>query len=159
MNQGDVMAKIGQKFMAVLRSGPGTRLLLLLFLALVIGVVFVGLTDAPGYILGYLATVVIFILIVRGWRSVWSFVILMVGSFAGGVLLSGLYVEVISRVAVYFWGPGAPVSLPMRIIETIVANIILFAGPVGLVFGFAGALGLGIFRLLRLRTRPLADDT
>lgn len=154
------MARMGRKVMALLRSGPGTRLLLLLFAALVIGVIFVGLRDPPGYILGYLATAVIFLLAVRGWRSIWSFVILMLASAAGIIFLAFLYVEVISRIAVWFWGPGAPDSLPMRIIEAVIANVMLFGGPVGLVLGFAGALGAAVLRLLRLRGREgLIEDT
>jgi hypothetical protein len=154
------VVRLKDKVMVLLRSGPGTRLLLVLFAALVLGVIFVGLQDTPGYILGYLATAVIFLVMVRGWRSVWSFVILILASFFGAVLFSGLYVEVISRIAVWFWGFGALNSAPMRIIEAIIANVILFAGPMGLAFGFAGALILGILRLRRLRTRErVAGDT
>lgn len=154
------MAKIVRKLLALLRSGPGTRLLLLLFVVLVCGVIFLGLTDVPGYILGYLATAIIFYLLVRRWRSVWSFVILMLASFAGTVFLAFLYVEVISGIAVFFWGPAAPDSAPMRIIDAIIGNFMLFAGPTGLAFGFIGTLGLGIRRLLGLRPRErVADDT
>ena len=154
------MARVKDRAIALLRSGPGTRILLGLFAALVLGVVFVGLQDSPGYILGYLATAVIFLLLVRGWRNAWSFVVLALVVFLAAVLFSGLYVEVITRVAVWFWGPGALDSTPMRIIEAIVTNVILFAGPVGVVFGFAGALALGIWRLFKLRTRErVADDT
>lgn len=154
------MARIRDRLITLLRSGPGTRWLLILFAVLVLGVIFAGLQDTPGYILGYLATAVIFLVMVRGWRSVWSFIALMLASFAVAVFLAFLYVEVISRIAIFFWGAGAPDSTPMRIIEAVIANLMLFAGPVGLVYGFIGALLLGVWRLLRLRARErFAHDT
>jgi hypothetical protein len=154
------MIGLKEKAMALLRSRPGTRLLLALFAVLVVGVIFVGLQDPPGYILGYLATAVIFLIMVRGWRSPWNFIILVLAIVVGCILLSGLYVEVITRIAVWAGGPGALDKTAMRIIEAVITNLILFSVPVGIVFGVGGAIIVGIRRLLRPRARePVTHDT
>jgi hypothetical protein len=143
------MKGLRQRVADLLRSGPGTRLLLALFAVLVITVVFIGLNDTPGYVVGYLATAIIFLVIVRGWRSIKNYVILFLATFCIGIFLSGFYVEVISRIAVWVWGSGALSSLPMHIIESIISNLILFAGPMGLAFGLVGILALSVLRIVR----------
>jgi hypothetical protein len=145
--------RIKRRILILFRSGPGTRLLLVLFAVLLISVVFIGLNDVPGYVLAYLATTVIFVVMVRRWRSVKNYFILLLATACGIIFLSFLYVEVISRIALWVWGPAALESTPMHIIESVIANLMLFAGPVGLVLGFFGTLALGVRRLVKLRKR------
>jgi hypothetical protein len=152
--------RVKRSLPVLLRSGLATRLLLILFAVLAVSVVFVGLNDTPGFILAYLATTVIFVILVRRWRSIKNYVILFLATFCIGVFLSGLYMEVISRLAVWLWGIGALDSLPLRIIEWIISYVIIFAGPVGLAFGFFGTLALSVWRLVRPRSRlGVADRT
>jgi hypothetical protein len=154
------VARIRRKTLVLFRSGPGTRLLLVLFTVLLVSVVFIGLNDVPGYVLAYLAATVIFVVMVRGWRSIKNYVILLLATAGAIIFLSFLYVEVISRIALWLWGPAASGSTPLRIIEWVITNLMLFAGPVGLVFGFFGTLTLGIWRLVNLRKRVgVVDDT
>jgi hypothetical protein len=151
---------IRRRTLVLFRSGPGTRLLLVLFAVLLVSVVFIGLNDVPGYVLAYLATTVIFVVMVRGWRSIKNYVILLLATVFAIIFLSFLYVEVISRIALWLWGPAASESTPLRIIEWVITNLMLFAGPVGLVLGFFGTLTLGIWRLVKLRKRVgVVDDT
>ena len=150
--------RVKRRLLALFHSGRGTRLLLVLFALLLVSVVFVGLNDVPGYTLAYLATAVLFVAVMRGWRSFKSYLALLLGSAAGIIFLSFLYIEVISRFALRFWGAGALDSLPMHVIESIFTCMILFAGPVGLVFGLFGTLGFGIRRLVRLRKRVGVTD-
>ena len=151
------MGKLKERLLVLLRSGPGTRLLLVLFAVLVIAIIFIGLHDTPGYVLGYLATAILFLVMVRGWRSIKSYVILALATFCIGVFLSALDVEVIMRIAVWNWGPAALYSPPMHIIDAIINYLVMFGGPVGLVFGFVGALVLGILRLVGLRKAEQAE--
>jgi hypothetical protein len=154
------MIGLKDRAIVLLRSRPGTRLLLALFAVLVAGVIFVGLKDPPGYILGYLATAVIFFLMVRGWRSARNFVILVLATVVSCILISGLYVEVVTRIAEWAWGPGVADRTPMRIIEAIITYLLLFGVPVGLAFGIGGAIIVGIRRLLRSRVHePVTHDT
>jgi hypothetical protein len=139
--------KIKGSLLDLLHSGSGVRLLLVIFALLVISIIFVGLNDVPGYVLGYLASSILFLILVRRWRSIKNYVILLLASICGIIFLSFFYVEVISRIAVWLWGPGTPDGLPMRIIEVVVSNIMLFAGPVGVAFGLGGAVLLGVLRI------------
>lgn len=135
---------------ALLRPRQGTRLLLALFCVLVIAVIVIGLDDLPGYILGYLATTVIFFMATRTWRSLKRFLILFAVSFVGAIFLSFLYVEVICRLAAVIGGSQALQSTPIRIIQLIITYIILFAVPVGMFIGIVGSLILSV-RRIRLR--------
>jgi hypothetical protein len=135
---------------ALLKHRQATRVLLVLFFVLVIGVIFIGLVDLPGHILGYLATTVIFIMATRTWRSIKKFLILFVVSFIGAIFLSFIYVEVICRLAAVIGGINALHSAPIRIIQLIITYIILFAVPVGMFIGIFGSLILGVQRI-RLR--------
>ena len=84
----------------------------------------------------------------RKWNSIKRFLLLLTLSIIGIIFLSFLYVEVISRIAVFIGGDDALQNTAVRIIEMIITYIILFGGPVGIFFGFAGTVILGIFRLL-----------
>ena len=142
------MANAAEKLQAVLRFRRGNRILLIVFLLLVISVVIIGLDDIPGFILGYVATTTLFLIMTRKWNSIKRFLLLLTLSIIGIIFLSFLYVEVISRIAVFIGGDDALQNTAVRIIEMIITYIILFGGPVGIFFGFAGTVILGIFRLL-----------
>jgi hypothetical protein len=134
------------KLSALIGLKHGTGILLTVFGVLIISVVFVGLDDVPGYILGYLATSIIFYIAVRGWRTVKRFLILFVVAILGAIFLSFFYVEVISRIAIIIGGAGALESTPMEVIEAIITYLILFATPVGILMGIVGSITLGIRR-------------
>lgn len=160
MKRENAVARIKQRLLVLFRSGPGMRLLLVLFGMMVVTVVFIGLDDIPGYVLAYLATSILFVMLVHGWRSIKNYVILLLATLCGIIFLSFFYVEVISRFVRWLWGVGALESTPMRIIEWVISNVMLFVGPVGVVFGFFGALILGIRRLVKPRKRAdLAGHT
>jgi hypothetical protein len=134
------------KLSALIGLKHGTGILLAVFCVLIIGVVFIGLDDVPGYILGYLATTIIFYLAVRSWRTIKRFLILFVVAILGAIFLSFLYVEVISRIAIMIGGAGALESTPMEVIEAIITYLILFVAPLGILTGIVGSITLGIRR-------------
>jgi hypothetical protein len=137
-----------------------TIVLLAVFLVLVIGILFIGLNDAPEYILGYLATTVLFFIFIRRWRKIKSFIILFAVTLFCILFLSLLYVEVVCRLAEWIGGITALNSAPMAIITMVITYVILFGGPVGMFAGIAGAATLGIFRLISHRNRKkTADNT
>ncbi len=152
------MDKVKTRILSLLRFGLGTRLLLSLFGVLVIIIIFIGLDDIPGYTLAYLATAVIFLIMVRGWRSIKNYVILLLGSFCGVIFLSFLDVVVIAGLACWIWGPEVVGSTPLRVIDWIIGNIVLFGGVVGLAYGFIGVLVLGILRLVRPKKHDRATN-
>jgi len=142
--------KIAAKLSALMRFRQGTRVLLVVFLILLISILFVGLDDLLGYILGYLATAVLFIMATRTWRSIRRFLALFFVSLIGIIFLSFFYVEVICRLAVMIGGAGALQGTPLDVVEMIITYVILFAGAVGMVFGILGTVILGILRLATL---------
>ncbi len=147
------------KLSALIRLNHGTLALFIIFGALFISVLFIGLDDVPGYILGYLATTVLFFLLTRNWRTVRRFLILFAVSLIGIIFLSFLHVEVICRVAVMVAGVSVLQSPLLGTIEVIITYIILFAGPVGMFFGIVGAITLGIMRLTAMRSRNTAANS
>ena len=147
------------KLSALIRRYHGTLALFIMFGALVISVLFVGLDDVPGYILGYLATTVLFFIVTHNWRTVRRFLILFAVSLIGIIFLSFLYVEVICRVAVMVAGVSVLQSPLLGIIEVIITYVILFGGPVGMFFGIVGVITLGIMRLTAMRSRNSAANT
>lgn len=148
-----------QKLSAPPGSRRGTIILLAVSVILVISVLIIGLNDAPGYILGYLATIVLFFTITRNWRKIKSFIILFSVSLVGIFFLSFLYVEVIYRLAEWIGGINALHGVPMDIITTVITYVILFGGPVGMFAGIAGMVTLGVFRLISLRNRKKIAHT
>ncbi len=135
------------KLSALIGLKHETGILLAVFCVLVIGVVFIGLNDVPGYILGYLATTIVFYIAVRGWRTIKRFLILFAAAILGAIFLSFLYVEIISRIAIMVGGAGVLESAPMQVIEVVITYIILFATPLGILTGIVGSITLGIRRL------------
>jgi hypothetical protein len=131
----------------------GNRLLFALFCALVISVLFVGLDNGTGYVLAYLASLVLFFIWTCSWRSIKRFAIMFIVSLVGIFFLSFLYVEVISRLAIMVGGFDALSSTAFRVIELVITYVIMFAGPIGLFYGIVGALTLGIIRLTAMRRR------
>jgi hypothetical protein len=117
-----------------------TWALLAVAAALVVAVVIVGLNDVSGYILGWLATAIIFFTVTRTWRRIRWFLILLAASFLGIIFLSFLYMEVISRLAVMIGGDAALESLQMRVVQMIITYLIIFAGAMGMFVGVAGSL-------------------
>ena len=139
--------EIMQRLLTLKNSRLTTRVLLGLFAALIVCVVFVGLDNATGIILGWLATAFLVAAIVRNWQKIWYFLVLLVVAVVGAIFLSFLYVEVALPVAGWIWGADAPQSVPWRIFHVIISNIILLFTPVGIIIGLVGSIWLGVSRL------------
>jgi hypothetical protein len=148
-----------QKFSALKNSLRPTRTLLILFAVLVICVVFVGLDNATGIILGWLATASLMTAIVRKWRKIWYFIILILVAFIGAIILSFFYVEVALPIAEWFGGINASQSTAWRVFHVIVSDVILLFTPVGIFIGIVGTVWLCILRLVALRHNHRADST
>ena len=147
------MQRIVQRLSALKNSRLATRILLALFAALAICVIFVGLDNPTGIILGWLATATLITELTRKWRKIRYFLILLFASFIGAIILSFLYVEVAFPLAEWFGGVNASQSTAWRIYHVIVSNIILLFTPVGIVIGIVGAIWLDITRLMALQKR------
>jgi hypothetical protein len=142
------------------KSRRGTIILLTVFAILVICIFIIGLSDAPGYIIAYLATSVLFFTFIRKWRKIKNFIILFAVTLFCIFFLSFMYVEVIYRLAEWIGGITALNSTPMAIITMVITYVILFGGPVGMFAGIAGTVTLGVFRLVSLKKRRnLAHST
>jgi len=145
--------RIIQRLSALKNSRLATRVLLALFAALAICVIFVGLDNPTGIILGWLATVILLAELTRRWRKISNFLILLFASFIGAIILSFLYMEVALPFAEWIWGINAPQSTPWRIFHVIVTDVILLFTPMGIFVGIVGTILLGILRLVALRKR------
>jgi hypothetical protein len=138
------MKKTGEIRARLTRLRPRNRVLLLVLLLLVAAIIFIGLDDLPGYILAYLATGIIFFMATRHWQRARNYLVLLAASVFGIIFLSFWYVEIISRLAIAIGGEAAVEGLAVHIIELIFTYVILFGGPVGILFGIAGAIILGL---------------
>jgi hypothetical protein len=144
------MMKIKAKLSALIRIPKLTRLLLAVFCVLVISVVFVGLDNAPGIVLGWLATAALLTELTRRWRKVRNFLILGFASFVGAIFLSFLHEVVVYPLAGIIGGASALQSRSLGVFHEAVSLIILFFTPVGIFFGIMGAITLVISRLIML---------
>jgi len=153
-----IVFKIKDKFSGLLRFPRRNRLYMVSFIILVLSAVLVGLDNPTGIILGWLAVTVLLVAMVRKWRKPWYFLILLVGSFTGAIILSGFYQEVCKPLAELIGGINATDSIAWRIFHVIVSNVILLAVPIGMLFGVMGFIILGAFRLFTLIRRSRIPD-
>jgi hypothetical protein len=130
------------------RFSPGG---VLLFIILALGAFFAGFDNEVGIIMGYIAAAVLMVELTHRWRKIWSFVVLMVVSFVGGIILAFLQEEVVYPLVALLGGPGAIDNIAVVIFHEAVSLTILFFGPVGIIFGFFGAIILSIVRLVKIR--------
>lgn len=140
-------------------SRLATRILLALFTVLVVGIVLIGLDNATGIVLGWLATVALIMSMARKWRKIRYFIILLFATFLGAIFLSFLYVEVALPLAGWLGGANATQSTAWRIYHVLVSNIILLFTPMGMLIGIVGIIWLGILRLAALRKRGHTENT
>ena len=113
---------------------------------LVICVVFIGLANETGIILGWLAAATLLLSIAHRWRKTWYFLILLFASFLGAIFLSFLYVEIAQPLAELVGGVDAVQSAGWRVFHVIISNIILLFAPTGIVIGFFGTIVLLVIR-------------
>jgi len=151
--------KLIKKFSDLKNSRRTTRVLLALFLALIICIVFVGLDNPTGIILGWVAVTLLLTALVRGWRKIRNFLILLFVSFVGAIVLSFLYMEVALPLTGWFGGTDATQSVPWRIFHVIISDVILLFTPTGIFVGIVGSVWLGISRLSNLRKRDCTGAT
>jgi hypothetical protein len=134
-------------------SSRVTRVLLILFFVLVIAAVFIGLQITTGFIICYLAVIVLTIELTRRWRRVRNFIILGLVAFFGSVFLAFLHQEVVFPLAGFIGGTTVVDSTPLQLYHDITSGIILFFGPVGILVGFFGSIILVVWRLIGLAAR------
>ena len=131
-----------------LKSWPvTTRILVSLFVLLALCVVFIGLDNVPGLILGMAAAAMLTLEFTRRWRRIRRFLFLAGGSFLASVILSGLYTEVALPLAERIGGPFATESTGWLVYHAIVSYGIFLIAPGCIVVGMAGALVLAIMRV------------
>jgi hypothetical protein len=137
-----------------------TRILLAVFLLLAISLVFIGMDNETGIIVGWMAAAALIAELTRRWRRPLYFFILGIGSFAGVIFLAFLHEEVVYPLVDWLGGAGALQSLPLRIFHEAISFIILFFGPTGIVIGILGGAVLLIIRLInRLNSRKVPGKT
>ncbi len=141
------------KLAALIHLSKMTCTLLAIFCVLVISVVFVGLDNAPGIILGWLATTVLLTELTRRWRKVRNFLILGFASFIGAILFSFIYQVVVYPLAGILGGDAALQSRALDVFHEAISLLILFVTPVGMFIGVVGAVTLVILRLITLLSK------
>lgn len=147
------MQKIKQKLSRLRNFRLAARVLLALFGALIICVIFVGLDNSTGIILGWLAAAALIMSVAHKWRKIWYFLILLAGSIVGAIILSALYMEVALPLAGWFGGVNVTQGVAWRVFHVVVSNVILLFTPMGIIIGIVGTIWLGILRLVALRER------
>jgi hypothetical protein len=135
-----------------------SRLSLILAAVLVIAVIFYGLHDV-GLLLGYIATAIVMIELTRRWRRIRSFLILFLASFLGIIFLAFLHEVIAVPFINWLLWPGAENSPGFRIFSDIISLMMIFLCVVGMVIGIAGAVILGIWRLVSGKSKPTTSPT
>jgi hypothetical protein len=151
------LSKIKNRTLAVLRL-PRNRPYLISFLILIFSAILIGLNNPTGIIVGWLAVSVWIVGLARRWWTPWYFLILLVGSVLGAIILSFLYMVVALNLAEWIGGANATDSTAWHVFHMIISNLILLVVPMGLLFGVTGFIILGIFRLFGLIRRKHTND-
>jgi len=153
------LTKIKNRVLAVLRL-PRNRPYLISCLILIFAAILIGLDNPTGIIVGWLAVLVSLVALARRWWTPWYFLILVVGSFLGAIIISFFYMDVALPIARWIGGANADNSNAWRVFHMVISNLILLFVPMSLLFGTVGFVVLGIFRLFRLiRRRYSAHNT
>jgi hypothetical protein len=147
------------KYSTLMGTRRATIALFTVFFLLVLVILVIGLNHVAGIICGNLAVGMLYIVMTRRWWRIRNFIILFFTAMVGIIALSGLYVEVIWRIAVAIGGTGVAENTAFRILDFIITNLILLAGPSGMLVGLVGATALGIIRLSTLRKKKTAQST
>jgi hypothetical protein len=153
----NAVSKIKNRILAVLRL-PRNRPYLISFLILIFAAILLGLNNPTGIIVGWLAVSVWIIGLAHKWWTPWFFLILLVGSVIGAIILSFFYMVVAMNLAEWLGGANATESATWHVFHMVISNLILLVVPMGLLFGVTGFIGLGAFRLFRFVRRKLTSD-
>ncbi len=113
----------------------------LVFVVLVIAVIFIGLDNVPGIILGFLAPLLLGFMLTRGWRKIRSFLILFAVCLVGIMFLSFFHEFVFGLVMmsgeISAWQKPA-----LDVFHMVISLVVAFACPVGMLIGLVGSLVL-----------------
>lgn len=156
---GDKDKDMAGKYSTLMGTRRATIALFTVFFLLVLVVMVIGLNHVAGIICGNLAVGMLYIVMTRRWWRIRNFIILFFAAVVGIIVLSALYVEVIWRIAVAIGGTGVTENTAFRIFDFIINNLILLAGPSGMLVGLIGAATLGIIRLSTPRKKKTATGT
>jgi hypothetical protein len=126
------------------------RWYLIWLVALLLCIIFAGLDNPTGIVLGWLAVAILFLVLFRKWRKPRNFLYLLLATFFGAIILSAIDVEVARRLAEWIGGPNATDSAAWRAFHAVISNIILLVTPVGITFGFFGFIVFSLISLVSL---------
>lgn len=145
------MKKRIQKFLAFIKVHERNRILLAVFGLLVIAIIFIGLDNETGIILGYIATTILLIDLTHLWKRIRNFIILFLAAFFGAIFLAFLHEEIVFPLADLLGGAKAVESTPMNIFNQAVSLLILFFTPTGIFIGITGTIILTAIRIAKRR--------
>jgi hypothetical protein len=151
------MTEIKKRLAPVLSFLSRNRWYLIWLVALLLCIFFAGLDNPTGIVLGWLAVAILFLVLFRRWRKPRNFLILLLATFLGAIILSAIYMEVALRLAEWIGGPNATDSAAWRVFHAVISNIILLVTPVGIFFGFFGFIIFGIVSLVSLIKNKRAE--
>lgn len=152
------MTGIKEKLAPILAFLRRNRWYLIWLVALTLCIVFAGLDNPTGIVLGWVAVTILFLVLFRKWRRPRYFLFLLAASFFGAIFLSLIYVEVAQRLAQWIGGPDATNGFAWRVFHGIVSNIMLLGTPPGIFFGFFGFVIFGIVNIVNLVKRKRTSD-
>ncbi len=152
------MTKIREKLSPVLAFLQRNRWYLVWLIALILCIVFVGLDNPTGIVLGWAAVTILFLVLFRKWRRPRYFLFLLLGTFLGAIFLSLVHEEVALRLAQWIGGPDATDSYAWRVFHGVISNIMLLGALPGILFGFFGFVIFGTVNIVHLLKRRHATD-
>ena len=154
------MATIKERLAPVLAFLRRNRWYLIWLLALMLCIIFAGLDNPTGIVLGWAAVTILLLVLFRKWRRPLYFLIFMLATFLGAIFISLIHQEAALRLALWLGGPEATASVAWRTFHVVVSDIMLLGAPPGLFFGFFGFVIFGTVNIVKfVKRRHTADGT
>lgn len=144
------MTGIKDKLAPVLSFLQRNRWYLIWLVGLMLCIIFAGLDNPTGIVLGWLAVTILFLVLFRKWRRPRNYLFLFVATFIGAIFLSFIYSVVALRAAEWLGGPNATDSNAWKVFHAVISNIMLLGTPPGLFYGFFGFIIFSVVSLISL---------
>ena len=126
--------------------------LIALFLILLIVGLIIGIDSDRGVLVGWLGILFLLTEMTRRWHKEWQFLLLIVGTILGVIILSGLHELIVGS-------DSAPISWGTNTIHAIIKDIIVLFGPMAIIYGIIGAITIFIIRLITLCRKKISEKT
>ena len=139
--------------LAVWKRVPiSTLILLTIFVALIVVALVIGIDSDRGVLVGWLGVIVLLTEITRRWRKEWQFLLLILGSVLGAIILSGLHELIVGSDSIVqnYW---------LNFLHALITDSILLFVPMAIIYGLLATITIFIVRMATLRRKKAPEKT